>query len=308
MAESARAVYGAIAANVAIAVTKFVVAGLSGSAAMLSEAVHSSVDTCNDVLLLVGLKLSQRPASAQHPFGHGKELYFWGLMVAMLIFALGGGISFYEGVLQVLHPRPLRDPRWNYIVLGAATLFEGASFLYALQQFRRQRGAGRPFWRALHLSKDPSTYTVLAEDGAALLGLLIAATGIYASHALDMPVLDGVASLGIGLLLAAVAGLLVFESRSLIIGEGLRPDSVREVRRMAGTEAAVRGVSPPLSMYIGPDEVLLTMDVEFDPEVGAAEVAAAVERIEHRLRKRFPMLRRIYIEARPHADGGREAH
>src|SRR4051794_33553869 len=186
MAESKTAVYGAIAANVAIAVTKFIVAGITGSSAMLSEGIHSAVDTFNGVLLLVGLKLSQRPATPNHPFGHGKELYFWSLIVAVLIFGLGGGVSFYEGVQHIRHPEPLTDPKWNYIVLGAAVVFEGASFTVALRQFLSAKG-DTPFWKALRRSKDPTTYTVLAEDSAALLGLGVAAVGIYASHRLNIP-------------------------------------------------------------------------------------------------------------------------
>ena len=174
MAKSKVAIYGAIAANVAIAVTKFVVAGITGSSAMLSEGIHSAVDTFNGVLLLVGLKLSQRPATPEHPFGHGKELYFWSLIVAVLIFGLGGGVSFYEGVQHIRHPEPMRDPMWNYVVLGVAAVFEGASFVIALRQFLKQAGA-TPFWEALHRSKDPTTYTVLAEDAAALIGLVVAA-------------------------------------------------------------------------------------------------------------------------------------
>ncbi len=297
MAESPRAIYGAITANVAIAVTKFTVAGISGSSAMLSEAVHSTVDTCNGVLLLIGLKLSRRPASAQHPFGHGKELYFWSLIVAVLIFGLGGGISLYEGVLHVLEPQPLSDPMWNYIVLAAAAVFEGASFYIALRQFRKESGKRR-FWRALHASKDPSVYTVLAEDGAALLGLAIAAAGVYASHALALPVLDGVASILIGLLLAAVAALLIYESRGLLIGEGVRAQTVREIVQMANAHRLVRRTAAPLTMYIGADEVLLTMDVEFDRGASAEEVSAAVATMERDIKGRFPKIRRIYIEAR----------
>ncbi|HWT19344.1 MAG TPA: cation diffusion facilitator family transporter, partial [Variovorax sp.] len=189
-AESKLAIYGAIAANVAIAATKFTVAGVTGSSAMMSEGIHSAVDTFNGVLLLVGLRLSQRPATAEHPFGHGKELYFWSLIVAVLIFGLGGGVSFYEGIQHIRKPEPMRDPGWNYVVLGLAALFEGASFLIALRQFRVQ-SRGAPFWRALGQSKDPTTYTVLAEDSAALAGLAVAALGIYFSHRLDMPALDG---------------------------------------------------------------------------------------------------------------------
>ncbi|MGE0314466.1 MAG: cation diffusion facilitator family transporter [Lautropia sp.] len=299
MADSPRAIYGAMAANVAIAITKFVVAGITGSSAMVSEAVHSTVDTCNGLLLLLGLRLSRRPPSVDHPFGHGKEMYFWGLIVAVLIFGLGGGISFYEGVMHIRHPEPLTDPFWNYVVLGAAAVFEGSSFGIALAQFNKERGA-RPFWRALHASKDPSVFTVLAEDGAALLGLAIAAAGIYASHGLGMPVLDGLASVLIGLLLAATAAVLILESRGLLIGEGLRVDVVREIRKIAEADPAVRRALPPLSMYIGANEVLLAMDLVFDPKVPAADVAVAVEGIESTIRDRFPKITRIYVEARRH--------
>src|SRR4051794_39080776 len=161
--ESKLPVYGAIAANVAIAATKFIAAGFTGSSAMLSEGFHSAVDTFNGVLLLVGARLSQRPATPEHPFGHGKELYFWSLIVAVLIFGLGGGLSFFEGVQHILHPEPMRDPTWNYVVLAAAAVFEGSSFAIALRQFLKEAGA-TPFWEALHRSKDPTTYTVLAED------------------------------------------------------------------------------------------------------------------------------------------------
>ncbi len=216
----------------AIAATKFTVAGITGSSAMLSEGIHSAVDSFNGVLLLVGIRLSQRPATPEHPFGYGKELYFWGLIVAVLIFGLGGGISFYEGVQHIRHPEPLHDPTWNYVVLGAAAVFEGASFVVALRLFLRQAGQ-TPFWEALHRSKDPTHYTVLAEDAAALIGLAIAATGIALSHRLQMPVLDGVASLLIGLLLAGVALLLIRESRGLLIGEGIRPETAQAIRAMA---------------------------------------------------------------------------
>ncbi len=181
MAESRIALYGAIAANVAIAVTKFVVAGVTGSSAMLAEGIHSLVDTGNGALLLVGVHRSQRPPSPEHPFGHGKELYFWSLIVGVLIFGLGGGVSFYEGVLHVREPRALEDPKWNYIVLAAAAVFEGGSFALAWRQFSRERG-DTAFWKALRSSKDPATYTVLAEDSAALAGLALAALGVYASQ------------------------------------------------------------------------------------------------------------------------------
>jgi cation diffusion facilitator family transporter len=290
------AVYGAIAANVAIAVTKSVVASITGSAAMLAEAIHSGVDTFNGVLLLVGRRRSRRPATPEHPFGHGKELYFWGLIVAVLIFGLGGGLSIYEGAQRIRHPLPLHDPTWNYVVLAAAGLFEGASFSVALRQFLREAG-NTPFWMALHRSKDPTIYTVLAEDAAALIGLVVAGIGIYLSHRFDMPVLDGAASLVIGLLLAGVAVLLIHESRGLLIGEGLRPETAQAIRSIALAQAHVRDVGRVLSMYVGPDEVLVTVDLDFDDGTSAADAAADIASVERQVRERYPMIRRLFIEA-----------
>ena len=302
MVDSKVAIYGAIAANVAIAVTKFVVAGITGSSAMLSEGIHSAVDTFNGVLLLVGLKLSQRPATDEHPFGHGKELYFWSLIVAVLIFGLGGGISFYEGVQHIRHPQPMRDPTWNYIVLAAAAVFESASLGLALRQFIRQT-AGRPFWSALFRSKDPSSYTVLAEDSAALAGLLIAAAGIYLSHHFGMPELDGTASVLIGLLLACVAVLLIGQSRSLLIGEGIRQETARDIRAMALARPGVIGVGEILSMYIGPDDVLVTIDLDFADGTDTTDAAETLLLIRREVRARYPMIKRFFIEPRtPPAD------
>jgi cation diffusion facilitator family transporter len=296
MAESKVAIYGAIGANVAIAATKFVVAGITGSSAMLSEGIHSAVDTFNGVLLLVGIRLSQRPATPEHPFGHGKELYFWSLIVAVLIFGLGGGVSFYEGIQHIRHPEPMRDPTWNYIVLGLAFVFEGASFFIALRQFRAQ-ARGRPFWRALEQSKDPTTYTVLAEDSAALMGLAVAALGIYLSHRLELPQLDGAASVVIGLLLAGVAVLLIGQARGLLIGEGIRPETARAIRSLAMAQPSVSDVGHVLSMYIGPDEVLAIVDVNFKEGTATGEAAEAISAIERQVRARFPMIRRLFIEA-----------
>ena len=289
-------IYGAIAANVGIAVTKFVVAGITGSSAMLSEGVHSSVDTFNGILLLVGIRLSQRPATPEHPFGHGKELYFWSLIVAVLIFGLGGGISFYEGVQHIRHPEPMRDPMWNYVVLGLAAVFEGSSFTIALRQFLKRKG-DTPLWEALHRSKDPTTYTVLAEDSAALVGLLVAAIGIGLSHALNRPELDGVASLLIGLLLVGVAVALIRESRGLLIGEGIRPETARAIRSIALAQPKVRDVGRVLSMYVGPDDVLVTMDLDFDEGAAASEAATAIAMVERQVRDRFPMIKRLFIES-----------
>jgi cation diffusion facilitator family transporter len=290
------AIYGAVAATVAIAATKLVVASVTGSSAMLSEGIHSAVDTFNGLLLLVGIRLSQRPATPEHPFGHGKELYFWSLIVAVLIFGLGGGISFYEGVQRIRHPEPLHDPTWNYVVLGAAAVFESLSFALALRQFLALAGA-TPFWEAVHRSKDPTTYTVLAEDSAALVGLAIAALGIWLSQQLQMPALDGAASVLIGILLAGVASVLAWQSRGLLIGEGIRPETARAIRLMALAQPGVRDVGRVLSMYVGPDDALVTMDLDFDEGTAAADAALAMAEVSRQVRERFPMVKRLFIES-----------
>lgn len=297
MTDSRIAVYGAIAANVAIAATKFVVAGITGSSAMLSEGIHSAVDTGNGVLLLIGRRLSERKATPEHPFGHGKELFFWSLIVAVLVFGLGGGLSMLEGIQHIMNPAPMRDPKWNYFVLFAAAIFEGTSFTVALRVFLREKG-DRPFWAALHASKDPMTYTVLGEDFAALAGLAVAALGIFISHYYNLPQADGAASIAIGVILAGVAVLLIREARGLLIGEGIRPDTAAAIRELLGRHPLVRSVGPLLSMYIGPEQVLLTLDVEFDPKASAASISKAVRSLEQEIRARFDKITRIYIEAR----------
>jgi cation diffusion facilitator family transporter len=300
MAESRFVVYAAIAGNVAIAATKFIVAGVSGSAAMLSEAIHSTVDTGNDLLLLFGMKLSERKPNAAHPFGYGRELYFWSLIVAVLVFGLGGGMSIYEGILHVRHPEPLKDPMWNYIVLAASALFEGASFFIGVRAVWKDKGE-QGFFEALHTSKDPSTFTVVAEDGAALAGLALAAMGVYASHRFQMPELDGAASIAIGLLLVGVAMLLIYECRGLLIGEGISADTAHAIRGMVLKDATVKAVGYPLSMYLGPEEVLLTLDIEFDSALSAEEASASVRRLESAIRERYARIKRIYIESNPGA-------
>lgn len=292
--ESPLAIYGAIAANLAIAATKFAVAAHTGSSAMLSEAIHSTVDTGNGVLLLWGLRQSRRPPNALHPFGHGRDLYFWSLIVAVLIFGLGGGVSFYEGVSHLRHPQPLRDPFWNYVVLGAAIVFEGASFGIAWREFRKE-ARGRPVWEALHMSRDPTTYTVLAEDAAALTGLVIAAAGISLAHATGRPELDGIASMLIGLVLAGVAVLLVREARGLLVGEGVRPQTAAAIEALAREHLEIVSTGPVRSMYLGPDEALLTFDLEFRPDTSTAHATEVVEALRDAIRRRYPMLTNVHI-------------
>jgi cation diffusion facilitator family transporter len=297
MSESRIAIFGAIAANIAIAVSKFVVAGITGSSVMISEGIHSTVDTFNGFLLLLGLKLSHRKPTAEHPFGHGKELYFWSLIVAVLIFGVGGGISAYEGILHMHAPLPITDPTWSYTVLGIAALFEGGSFFVAIRQFRAQN-PGTGFRIAVRNNRDPSTISVIAEDGAALAGLLVAALGVFLSHALEMPVIDGAASVIIGLLLCGVAIFLMEQLRGLLVGEGIRPDTTAAIRRIVSGNRYVCEVGAILGMYMGADDILLTLDVEFKASTTASEIGQSVDTIERQIRAAYPKISRIYIEAR----------
>jgi cation diffusion facilitator family transporter len=289
-------IYAAIGGNLAIAATKFAAAAATGSSAMLSEGVHSLVDTGNGLLLLWGLRRSSRPPDEGHPFGHGKELYFWTLVVAVLIFAVGGGVSLYEGIEHLRHPRPVVNPVVNYVVLGLAAVFEGFAWAVAFREFRRTKGE-RGYLAAVRASKDPTTFTVLFEDTAALLGLAVAFLGVSLGHALGLPVLDGAASVVIGLILGAVAVFLARESKGLLIGEGLDPRTRAEIEKFAADDPDIDRLVRALSMHLGPDEVLLTLEVEFRPGLSAAGVAAAIDRLDRAIRGRHSEVRHLFIEA-----------
>ncbi|RMG67316.1 MAG: cation diffusion facilitator family transporter [Bacteroidetes bacterium] len=298
MAGSAKGpIYAAIAANVAIAISKFVAAALSGSSAMLSEGIHSLVDTGNGLLLLYGLRAAQRPADEDHPLGHGKEVYFWSLVVAVLIFAIGGGMSFYEGIAHLQHPEPIADARLSYIVLVLAMVFEGAALFFALKSFNRQR-RGQGFWKAIHESKDPTNFAVVFEDGAALLGLLVALGGVFLTDYTGNPLWDGVASVVIGLILTVIAVLLAYESKALLIGESARPEVRRAIRELVVADPATHLVNPPITMHFGPENILLALDVEFKDELAADEIEQAVARLESEIREQHPAVKRIFIEAK----------
>ena len=289
------AIWSALAANLAIAIIKFVAAWFTGSSAMLAEAIHSVVDTANEWLLLLGLRNSQQPASAVRPFGYGRELYFWAFIVAIFIFAIGGGISLYEGFEHLRHPTPLRDPTWNYVVLALAFCFDGASFLVARRTFNAQRGR-RPFWTAFRASKDPSIFVVLFEDAADLLGLLVAFLGVFLSHHFNNPALDGVASLAIGLILLVVAGLLLRENKSLLLGEPAEPELLAQLTALARADAAVVSTAPPLSSYLSPHDMLVVLRVEFRPELSAAQLPSIVERLRGAIQAAHPDVRHLFIQ------------
>ncbi|QND57928.1 cation diffusion facilitator family transporter [Mesorhizobium huakuii] len=288
-------IYAALAGNLAIALTKFAAAFFTGSSAMLSEGVHSLVDTGNGGLLLYGMHRAARPADRTHPLGHGRELYFWSFIVALLVFALGAGVSLYEGIVHIMAPEPVANVKVNYIVLALSFLFEGSSWMVALKEFRRQKGK-QGWLQALQSSKDPSVYTVLFEDSAALLGLIVAFAGILAAEMLEMPELDGAASIGIALILAATAIFLARESKGLLIGEPASPEVQRKVLAIAQQDPAVQRANGVLTVHMGPQEIVAGLSIEFEDHLTAPEIEACVERLEARLKKEMPEITRLFVK------------
>ncbi|MEA1085423.1 cation diffusion facilitator family transporter [Sphingomonas sp. CD22] len=286
--------YGALAANLGIGVAKFVAAGITGSSSMLTEGVHSCVDSGNQILLLYGQHRAKRQPDAIHPFGYGRELYFWAFVVAILIFAVGAGVSVYEGYLHILEPEPLRDPLVNYIVLAIAFAMEGASWFIAMREFAKAKGDSG-WWRAIRQSKDPAGFIVLFEDSAALAGLVIAGIGVWASHAFADPRIDGVASILIGLILGLVAILLAREAKGLLIGERANPHVVETVRSIVAAHPAVSAVNHVRTIHTAPDAIFVAVSADFVDTVTMGDGETIIEEMEDQLREAVPTLSSIYI-------------
>lgn len=293
---SRKVIYAALAGNTLIALTKFAAASVTGSSAMLSEGIHSVVDTGNQVLLLHGLRRAQLPADRRFPFGHGKEVYFWSFIVAILIFAVGSGISIYGGVRHLLQPSPIFNPLLNYIVLGLAMIFEGGAWTFAFIEFRKEKGSWG-YIEAVQRGKDPTLFVVLFEDSAAMLGLLVAAAGIGLAQLTGIPYFDGAASIIIGLILAATAIWLAYETKGLLIGESANEFVVDGIRDLVIAEADVDAINEVLTMHMGPDFILLNLSVKFREASTAPEIEAAVRRMESRIKTDYPEVKRIFIEA-----------
>jgi cation diffusion facilitator family transporter len=293
---STTVVYAALAGNLAIAATKFVAFALTGSSAMLTEAIHSSVDTGNQGLLLLGLARARKPPSQTHPFGYGMEVYFWAFVVALLIFALGGAFSIYEGVLKIVRPEPIERAWINFLVIGLAVLFEGGSFLVAWKEFKVVRQE-TPFFRAIRRSKDPSIFAVLLEDGAALTGLAIAALGVAGSAVFGVPWADGAASVAIGVLLVGVAIFLANETRSLLTGESASPRIIEAVRGMLAADPRIETVAEVLSMHLGPSEILLGVTLDFHDTLTAGEIEDAADDFAARIRAIDPRITRVFVRS-----------
>ena len=289
-------IYAALAGNSLIAVCKFIAAGFTGSSAMLSEGIHSVVDSGNQILLLYGIRKSNRKADEEHPFGYGMELYFWTFVVAILIFAIGSGLSLYEGVKHLLHPKPIVSPGWNYGVLVLSMIFEGVAWTIAYREFNKMRG-DTPIFKAIRHSKDPTVFTVLFEDTAAMIGLFIALIGVAGSHLYNIHELDGLASIGIGIVLAVVAILLAIESKGLLIGEGADPMIVAEIRTVVANDRRISRINEVLTMHLGPTEILLNASFDFVDDLDARDLEFAISEFETEIKQRFPEIRRVFIEA-----------
>ena len=292
---SKNSIYSALAANLLIAITKFVAGALSSSAAMISEGIHSLVDTVNQLLLLFGIHQSKKPADAARPFGYGKELYFWSFIVSILIFGLGGGLSIYQGITHIIHPDELRDPTWNYVVLGFSVIFEGISLGIAWKEFNAVRGTDS-WWSAVIKSKNPANFLVLFEDGGAVLGLSIVAICLFIGHEFNLPWMDGFASLLVGLLLVSISMILARESRSLLMGEGIAPETQQKIIKLAERDESVLQARHILSTYQSPEEVVLMLIIAFKPDLDTSNINDAIVRIRTSIKKAYPLVSFIIIQ------------
>lgn len=296
---SKKVIYAALVGNSLIAITKFVAATITGSSAMFSEGVHSLVDTGNQILLLYGMKASTKPADDQFPFGHGKEIYFWSFVVAILIFAVGAGISIYEGIHHILHPEEISSPMINYIVLGLAIIFEGGALYIAMKEFGKVKGKMRTI-EAVQKGKDPTFFVVLFEDSAAMCGLVIALIGVTLTQVTGQLFWDGLASVFIGFILAGTAIWLAVETKSLLIGEGAPKATVDNIKALANAEPGISKINEVLTLHMGPDFILANISIEFKDDLEVGEIEKIVGRLDRAIKTAHPRIKRIFIEAEDH--------
>ena len=293
---SKKVIFAALAGNALIAATKFVAAALTGSSAMLSEGIHSLVDTGNQLLLLHGMRQARKPPDRQFPFGHGKEIYFWSFVVAILIFAVGAGVSIFEGIAHLRHPQALENPLVNYLVLGLAMAFEGAAWFFALTEFSKSKGKWG-YVEAVRRGKDPTLFVVLFEDSAAMLGLTVALAGVGLTHWTGLPWFDGIASIIIGCILGGTAVWLAYETKGLLIGEGANERVVNGIRRIARDFPQVAHVNEVLTMHMGPDFILVNLSIDFHDDLSAGELEGVIATLDQRIKAAFPEVKRIFVEA-----------
>ncbi len=293
---SKKVIFAALIGNTLISITKFAAAAYTGSSAMLSEGIHSLVDTGNQGLLLYGIKRASKPADEEFPFGYGKEIYFWSFIVAILIFALGGGISIYEGIKHLQHPEAISNPLINYIVLGLAMLFEGAAWWFAFKEFGKQKGKWG-YLEAIQRAKDPSIFVVLFEDSAAMLGLLVAFIGVALSQITGILIFDSLASIVIGLILVGTSVWLAYETKGLLIGESANHSVVREIKAILREESSIEHINEVLTMHMGPDFILANISVDFVDSETADSIEKVIASVDQTIKHRHPEIKRVFVEA-----------
>ena len=293
---SIKAIFAALVGNSLIAVSKFIGAAYTGSSAMFSEGIHSVVDTGNQLLLLYGLKRSKKPADKYHPFGYGKEMYFWSFVVSILIFGLGAGVCFYEGVHKISSPQVVTNPIFNYIILSLAIIVESWTCWVAAAEFKKSKG-NHGWLKAIHISKDPALFTVMFEDTAALLGLVVALVALILSEYMGLPILDAVASILISFILAVTAGFLAFECRGLLTGEGASEEVVSGINQIISQSSGITHVNELLTLHLGPQDVLLNVSLDFADNLSSGDVEEAISNLESKIKTMFPEIRRVFIEA-----------
>ena len=291
------AIYGAIVANLLIAIGKFIGAFFTGSSAMTAEGIHSLVDTGNGLLLLLGIKRSKQKPDKMHPFGYGKEVYFWSFVVSMLIFAVGGGFAIYEGIHALQEPAVIADPTWSYIVLTAAIIFEGTALYIALKTFKKSRKKSVGLYSSIVRSKDSATFAVIIEDSAALVGLIIALVGIFLAQALNNPYFDGGASVLIGILLLAVSIFLARESKGLLLGESANEDVIASVENLLEQNENVEKWNVPNTMHFGPNSILMTLELDLKDNLDMTESQAVVASIRKEIKEIQPKVTRVFIHS-----------
>lgn len=293
---SKKVIYAALIANAIIAVVKFIAAAITGSSAMFSEGIHTTVDTGNQLMLLLGLKKAKKPADKLHPFGYGKEIYFWSFIVAIMIFAIGAGISIYEGIHSVLDPHPIENAIVSYGVLGGAMVITGIAWYFAWKEFKQVKG-NRGYFEAVQKEKNPTTFVVLFEDSAALLGLFVAIIGIGLSQWTGMPVFDGIASIVIGLILGTTAAWLAYETKGLLIGESADPQMLKEIEKTLSSYKKIRYVNEVLTLHMGPNFVLLNISVDFQDDISSPQIEVTSAELSKELKNNFPLVKRVFIES-----------
>ncbi|MCM8570120.1 cation diffusion facilitator family transporter [Gramella jeungdoensis] len=291
------AIYGAIGANFLIAVSKFIASFFTGSSAMLAEGIHSLVDTGNGLLLLLGIKRSKQKPDKLHPFGYGKEVYFWSFVVSILIFALGGGFAIYEGIHAIQDPHVIEDPTWNYVVLGAAIVFEGIALYLALKTFNKSRAhQSKNLIKNIARSKDAATFAVIIEDAAAVIGLTVALFGVFFSQLMENPYLDGAASIVIGAILLTVATFLASESKGLLLGESAHPEVIEDVDKIISSNKYIKASNLPQTMHFGPDKILLIVEVDLLDDLELLEAEKIVDDLRNEIREKKPTIKEVYIQ------------